>query len=340
MDEDDRILKLICAGKKKPSMSRRMDDHDYRSRQIYLITMVTEGRRPLFGSVVGDVHQPYGQPNAPRCVPTPLGQAIIDNWQHMQDLTPGLSTIAFQLMPDHFHAILFAMEQLSRHLGTTLNGFKAGCRQDYLALHPDLYKADRERQQPDAHRKDSDHGILFAPKYNDQLLLHKGQLANWERYLTDNPRRLLVKREHPEFFRVQRALTWKGMTFSALGNRFLLRKPFHIQIQCSRSLTPAQVKAMKDKVLALCRKGAILVSPSISPGEKTILRAAFEAGYPEIILKDNGFAPLTKPSGKSFDACSRGQLLFLGPTFHSNEHKTISRTECFSLNEIARRLCE
>ena len=69
-------------------------------------------------------------------------------------------------------------------------------------------------------------------------------------------------------------------------------------------------------------------------------RAAFDAGFPEIILKDNGFAPLTKPSGKSFDACARGQLLFLGPTFHSNERKTISRSECLGLNEIARRLCE
>lgn len=156
----------------------------------------------------------------------------------------------------------------------------------------------------------------------------------------DNPRRLLVKREHPEFFRVQRSLTWKGMTFSALGNRFLLRKPFLIQIQCSRSLTEEQIEAEKAKALALCRQGAILVSPSISPGEKAIMRAAFDAGFPEIILKDNGFAPLAKPSGKSFDACALGQLLFLGPTYHSNEHKSISRTECLGLNDIARRLCE
>ena len=33
------------AGKKKPSMLRRCVGHDYTKRQIYLITMVTEGRR-------------------------------------------------------------------------------------------------------------------------------------------------------------------------------------------------------------------------------------------------------------------------------------------------------
>jgi len=42
------------AGEKKPSMLRRCVGHDYTSRQIYMITMVTEGRRPLFGQVVGN----------------------------------------------------------------------------------------------------------------------------------------------------------------------------------------------------------------------------------------------------------------------------------------------
>ena len=45
------------AGKKapkKPSMKRRMEGHDYTDRQMYMITMVVDGRRPLFGSVVGN----------------------------------------------------------------------------------------------------------------------------------------------------------------------------------------------------------------------------------------------------------------------------------------------
>ena len=41
------------AGDKKPSMLRRCVGHDYTGRQIYMITMVTAGRRPLFGQVVG-----------------------------------------------------------------------------------------------------------------------------------------------------------------------------------------------------------------------------------------------------------------------------------------------
>ena len=340
MDEEMLKQKLKYAGPKIASMNRRLQDHDYQARQIYLITMCVERRRPLFGEVVGDAHQPLGAPDAPRLLSSALGEAIIQNWEGMLARIPQMKGIVFQLMPDHFHGILFVTEPLSCSLGKILNGFKVGCRHDYLALCPDEYTADKQRQHQDEHRKDRRHGILFEVNYNDKILLREGQLDAWIRYVLDNPRRLLVKREHPEFFRVQRSLEWKSMTFSALGNRFLLRKPFLIQIQCSRSLTEEQIEAEKAKALALCRQGAILVSPSISPGEKAIMRAAFEEGFPEIILKDNGFAPLAKPSGKSFDACALGQLLFLGPTYHSNEHKTISRSECLGLNDIARRLCE
>lgn len=340
MDEEARRRRKFFAGDKKDSMARRMEGHDYLSRCIYLITMVTEGRLPLFGDVVGDVHQPYGYPDAPHTVSTPLGDAIIDNWQGMLARFPELEGIAFQLMPDHFHAILFVTDSLPLHLGNILNGFKTGCRHSFQTLFPALYDAAVQRQHPDTYRKAKDPGILFELNYNDKVLLRAGQLDNWKRYLADNPRRLLVKREHPDFFRVQRSLTWKGMTFSAQGNVFLLRKPFHVQIQCSRRLSDEQIEAEKTKALALCRQGAVLVSPSVSPGERAVMRTAFDAGFPEIILKDNGFAPLTKPSGKSFDACARGQLLFLGPTYHSNNHHTISRNKCLVLNDIARRLCE
>ena len=39
-------------------------------------------------------------------------------------------------------------------------------------------------------------GLLFERSYNDRLLLQGGQLDRWYNYLRDNPRRLLMKREH------------------------------------------------------------------------------------------------------------------------------------------------
>lgn len=40
------------AGEKKPSMNRRCIGHDYQERQMYMVTMVTEGRKKYFGEVV------------------------------------------------------------------------------------------------------------------------------------------------------------------------------------------------------------------------------------------------------------------------------------------------
>lgn len=312
-----------------------------------MITMATEGRQPLFGTIVGDPRKPFGSEEAPRIVPSPLGEAIIEQWRGIPSYYPEITIVAFQLMPDHFHGILFVREHIEKHLGRILNGFKTGCRKAFRTLCPVEYAAAQQRltqlqtqRQAQLRGRHYSHGILFSPGYNDKILLRAGQLDNWKRYLADNPRRLLVKRQHPEFFRVQRAMAWKGMTFSAIGNLFLLRKPFLVQVQCSRRLTEEQIKEKTDAALKLCQQGAVLVSPSISPGEKAIMRAAFEKGYPEIIIKDNGFAPLTKPSGAGFDACASGQMLFLGPTYHSNEHKAITRSQCLNLNDIAEKLCQ
>lgn len=199
-----------------------------------------------------------------------------------------------------------------------------------------------ERQQTERPRPkdDREHGLLFARGYNDKLLLREGQLQRWLEYLSDNPRRLLMKRERPDLFRVQRGLTVAGQPFSAIGNRFLLERPLKLRVQCSRSLTDDQIAERQAWWLDRARGGAVLVSPCISKGEKTVMRAAFNEGLPLIILLENGFTDLAKPGGQRMEACSRGQLLLLAPWGHHNERLSIRRDQCLALNDMARLICE
>ena len=185
-----------------------------------------------------------------------------------------------------------------------------------------------------------DNGLLFAKGFNDQILLRKGQLDRWLKYLKDNPRRLLMKRENPDLFRVQRGLTFAGLSFSAIGNRFFLERPLKLQVQCSRSISEDELNAKMNECLQAARQGAVLVSPAISKGEKAIMRAAFEEGLPLIYLQENGFTDLAKPGGMRMDACARGQLLILAPWEHHNEKTVIKRGQCLELNEMARAICE
>ena len=340
------------AGEKKPSMQRRCVDHDYSRRMMYMITMVTEGRRPLFGRVTGRSDAPADSDEAPRIELTELGKRVETCWHEIALHHPQIEVIALQMMPDHRHGILFVREALERPLGKVLLGFKQGCNKAFRELHlapseppsaaPSSVCCCTTATNKTATNKTPSryHGLLFAPGYNDKLLLRQGQLQRWLDYLHDNPRRLLMKREHPDLFRVQRGLMVAGQQFSAIGNRFLLERPVRLQVRCSRSLTEEQIAAETARFLSEARRGAVLVSPSISKGEKTIMRAAFEEGLPLIYLQENGFTDLAKPGGKRMDACARGQLLILAPWEHHNEKLTIKRGQCLVLNEMARIICE
>lgn len=343
MDKETYEAKKRFAGEKKPSMLRRCVGHDYSGRQIYMITMVTEGRRALFGDVVGNSEAPQGSGDAPRIILSELGQRVADEWRAAPLHHPEIEVIALQMMPDHLHGILFVKEKMEKPLGMALRGFKQSCNRHYselvLGVKSVALTTQQTGQRRDRRGEDRTHGLLFARGYNDKLLLRSGQLETWLRYLEDNPRRLLMKREHPDLFRVQRNVEAAGATFSAIGNRFLLDRPYKLQVQCSRSLTQQEIDTKVAQCLAAAQQGAVLVSPSISPGEKAVMRAAFDAGFPLIFLQENGFTDLAKPSGARMDACSRGQLLILAPWEHHNEKTTIRRDQCLTLNEMARLIC-
>ncbi len=374
MNEETFRKQQPFAGQKKPSMLRRAVWNDYTNRQIYMITMVTEGRQPLFGEVIGRSDAPKGAPDAPAIRLTDLGFRVEQEWWACADHHSEITVVALQIMPDHLHGILFVKEKMEKPLGMAIRGFKQSCNRHYrqlvLGLPPVVQyvalatqhtgqqgetsagqqgepsagqqgepSAGQQEQKRDRRGEDRTHGMLFARGYNDRLLLRHGQIDHWLNYLADNPRRLLMKREHPDLFRVQHNLIVGPYTFTAIGNRFLLDRPELVQVQCSRSLTPAQIEAKKEECLGACRRGAVLVSPSISQGEKVIMRAAFDEGFPVVYLQENGFTDLAKPGGQRMEACAEGRLLILAPWEHHNEQTTISRTQCLTLNEIARTIC-
>ena len=310
------------AGELKPSMKRRRIGHDYKSRCIYMITLAVEGRRPLFGTITGD-----GQLQPATMICNQLGNAVVKALLNIPHFYPAVEIWSPQIMPDHLHAIIFVKEVIPVHLGTIINGFKVACNREYRSL-----KA--------AGVIKSDLDALWEHGYNDMILDHKGQLQRMKDYIHDNPRRYAIKRCHPEYFKVRHNIKIEDYTFAAQGNVFLLNTPYLLQVQCSQKLNDEQIKKLCQEFLVKASNGAVLVSPSISPGEKAIMRAAFNNGFPVIILQENGFAPLAKPGGKRFDACAQGKLLMLAPWQHHNDKRKIKRFQCLALNEMARVICD
>ena len=292
-----------------PSMKRRMAHHDYKSRGIYLITLCVSGRAPRLGTLRG----PDERHPRPWVSLSPLGESVKAEWQGLPRYYPQIRVLALTLMPDHLHGILFVTEPLPVHLGRVINGFKTGCNR--------------------AAREAGEAVPLWEAGYNDGVLHGKSQLDRWLNYLQDNPRRLWIKRNHHDYFSVSHQLTIDGTVVSAMGNHRLLQCPLITQVYCSRRLSEEEITREGDRLLAL---GGVLVSPAISPGEKTIINRALEAGVPVILISNNGFTEMAKPGGKLFDACATGKLLMVSPFEHHNDYQRLTADCCHNMNALAR----
>lgn len=295
-------------------MLQRCRTWDYRARGIYMITLTTLNRRPLFGRLVG------GEA-APAICRSALGELVARCWEAIPSHFPdvGANVEAPMVMPDHFHGVLFVYKEQAKPLGAIIRGFKAGVSKEARAL--GLVE-----------------GPIWAPGFHDRILFQKGQLEHMLAYIRDNPRRLAVKQAHPELFRVVRDLPLVGHTFAAIGNHFLLDRPVRLALQCSRRISPEALARQQEQLLAQARQGAVLISPCISPGEKQIARAALEAELPLVVLLENGFPPLYKPPKRYFEACAQGRLLMLAPWPYHSQKRVITREQCLALNGFAARL--
>ena len=353
LDGQGRLMREL-----KPHMGRRLPDFDYSQRRIYEITIVLEDRRPILGRLVKRGEGDWA------VEPTEIGGIVLACWREITVRWPQVELIEEQLMPEHFHGVLFVKEQLpkGKSLGNIIGSFKSRSTSEV-----GKYLAARGGGQNPARGGEPNGGPgsargrvrprFWAEGYVDTILFGKGQLARMIHYLRDNPRRLGVKREHPELFKVTRELKIEGIgRFSAIGNHFLLtRSAFH-QIQVSRRYfayaRDARGNLLKDAppavathefeeklvaALAAGKGGAVLISPCISQGEREIARRAFAAGYRVITLANKGFSPLYKPGGKLFESCAAGNLLMLAPAGwpYQPAEKPMTRIDALVLNRIA-----
>lgn len=357
------------AGKKIQSMKRRSEVHDYHSERFYMITLEVVDRLPLLGALEGDEETAH-------IYLSPLGEAVAAEWNGISRYYPQITIVSQQVMPDHFHGILYVKGKTEFHLGQVIKGFKLGCNRALKRMLGDAALETRRTREGGTEKergareggKETERGTgegdkkarsfrdkllsyaaiqsqppekatLWIKGYNDKILHNYSTLDKWKAYLQDNPRRLAVKRSHPDYFKVRFGVEVGGQTYAAIGNRFLLTHPEKVQIQLSRSLTQEQIDEKVAYFLSLARQGTILVSPAISKGEQAVMRAALDAHLPLIFLTPWGFNQFSKPGHQYYEACSEGRFLILSPWEHQNERIPLTRSMCLTLNEMTYLIC-
>ena len=191
----------------------------------------------------------------------------------------------------------------------------------------------------------------FAPVFTEMPFIrpmgHNTQLPNTIRYINMNPQRLATKRLKPGFFRVQREVMIGGRSYDGVGNITLLMAEHFETVHVRRTMVEAAERGDSEPLrnymnscVLKARKGAVMVSPFISPHEKQVMQVLLREQRPFIYLTDNGFRDYYKPTDILFDACASGRVLILSPWAFDAGKRHISRADCMALNAMAEEICD
>lgn len=350
---------------------RRSYWHDYRQRGLYMVTMVIDGRKRLFGNIAGRANGRPGTDEAPHVMLSALGRCVLEEEvPKIHRYYPEVEVWRVAIMPDHIHLLLMVRETLrdGKHLGMVVRGFKTGCSrawwrlQDEAALggkapstaagkEPPGTAAGKEAPGAAPVPKASPLGkeqlrpVLFEKGYHDRIINRPGMLENIKRYMQENPLRARIREECPKLMERQLHLWIGGREYAAFGNLFLLKFPIKEQVffhrRDPRTGQPTEqtddYQREHDRLLRLAEEGTVLVTPGISKGESLVVSDALDARLPLILLQKEPISEYWKPPQRRFYACAAGHLLILSPWVVDG---TSDYSRFHQLNAYAREICE
>lgn len=257
--------------------------HDYKSRCIYHITICKAPECTDFCRILGSLEQPKIERSR-------IGQIIESQILNFPKLCSSLQPLQYVIMPDHIHFALYAREYLPRVLGSYIGMMKVKCGQLIRMEFPLL-----------------EH--VFTPDFHDRYLRPYHRLSTIIEYIRQNPYRLLVRRFNPDYFNRINNIEIGGSLWQAYGNLQLLDNPFKAPVVIHRSDSEL-VKANKHRRWKhLTENGGVLVSPFISPEEKSVRRQCEQINGKIILVSNAPFGEREKPSAHDFELCAKGRLL-------------------------------
>ena len=237
-----------------PSYRPHNPGHDYYDKGVYLITLVTRGREPLFGRLNDDIKKPG-------LVLSEIGRAVMEEWEKIPSFEEKkgrkVRVLASAVMPDHFHGVIEVEERMDRSLGHVVWGFKVACtkrwretiarpmtvEQPSLAVTElDIHRMSKKQRAEYYAQRPREEQPLFDDNYDDTICFpaevdrarHERHLRAMLHYVDDNPRRAIIRRARPEFMQRCLHVIIDGRDYAAFGNLFLLRWTRKEQVFCHR----------------------------------------------------------------------------------------------------------
>ncbi len=247
--------------------SIRLKTHDYAGGGVYYITLTTQGRKRLFGTVVN------GQ-----MVLNDAGRMVRDEWLKSAEIRNEITLDEWVIMPDHFHAVVSIRRgdrqvapiagegdlpvartagPAPRSLGALIAGFKGAVGK----------RINQMRQTPG--------NAVWHRNYYEHIVRDDADLERIRRYIRDNPAHYDVHRfGEPRFM---------------IGNPALLNLP-KTAFLASRRTGDRQVAQMSGKgegdlpgaPTAFSAPPACIISGFLSPMERSVFNDGLANGTPMI----------------------------------------------------------
>lgn len=302
------------------SYQRRAFAHNYFAPFIYHIILKKSTDCELFGMVNGSACIAPGTQDSANIQESALGTVIAKALLHLPHEFPILKLLQFCVMPDHVHILLQVLYTSDHHLDFYIENLKCKIAAKYSQK---------------SGRKISDNEI-FESGYCDKPLYDNRSLDALYRYIRENPHRLAMRQQFPQFFSRTRKLIIAGQEYEAYGNLFLFRNPDKEAVKISRKDTPEGKEQKRTRWLSEAAKGTILVSPFISKEEKSIRAEAEALGAKIILITHEAFPDCFKPSAHDFELCEQGRLLIISLSIPAKT--TLTREHCLSMNSLAKQL--
>ena len=263
----------------------RLHGFDYSRSYYYMVTIrCLKGLTPL--SMIID-------PGI--CQMTAITRAFVNGIREFHLYCRAIEPIrCFTIMPDHIHLIIrigenenhLRLEAIVNQLMTLLEG----------------------RYQEITHQRVT----LFDACWHDWIILRRGQLAAFTRYIVENPKRRWIRMNHPDYFRRVVAVDFLEHAWYGYGNVSLLNLPVLRAVRCSRIWKEGDIEwttaVEQAKRIGPCCAG---IGTFMSPCEKACGHEIGLASGNWIILHPEGFPERWHPSRRLESWCARGRMLFL-----------------------------
>lgn len=299
------------------SYLRRAFSHDYCAPFIYHIIIKKTSGCKAFGKVTGDARIAPGSPGCAKIQESDLGKIIAKSIIHLPYEYPILKPLQFCVMPDHIHLLIQVLFRSDNHLDFYIDSLKSKVASKYSQAEGKFFTQDD----------------IFEPGYCDKPLYDCRSLDGIYTYIRENPHRLAMRIQYPQFFQRTRKLQIEGKEYEAYGNLFLLRNPDKEAVKISHKFAPEVCQQKRELWLYTAANGGVLVSPFISKKEKEIRAEAEVLGARIILVTHEAFPERYKPAARDFTLCTEGRMLIISLGLPADT--PLSRPLCLQMNSVS-----